>query len=288
LGPVKRLLVLALISLPLAAQATGSSLAERMDRISSQFIGKPYLEEGPLGEGDGGRFDRDPRLRLDGFDCTTYVETVISIAKSRQKKDILGWMDRIRYRDGKVGFETRNHFPDVDWIANNTRARIVKDITHRLDQDAVAVAEALIEKDEWYKLLPMTRLSGIPDGEKDARLTELRAIGATQGKIVSRVPYLRKQAIVERPEILQRIPHGSIINIVRPNFDATKGAGTHMNITHQGFAFHKNGVVYFRHASPTKDPATGKGKVTEIPLLEYVQGTIPSKTIDGINVLSVR
>ncbi|MES2963180.1 MAG: N-acetylmuramoyl-L-alanine amidase-like domain-containing protein [Bdellovibrionota bacterium] len=284
---MKRLLVLVLIAFPFVAQATPRALAERMDRVSSQFIGKPYLID-PLGEGPGARFDQDPRLRLDGFDCTTFVETVVSIAKARRSNDVERWMDRIRYANGKVGFETRNHFPDVDWIANNTRARIVTDITRTIDRDALATAEALIEKDSWYALLKIERLSGIAETEKPARLIELRSLGAKHGKTISRVPYLRKHAIVAHPEILERIPHGAIVNVVRPNFDVTKGAGTHMNITHQGFAFHKNGVVYFRHASPTPDPVTGQGKVTEIPLLDYVHGTLPSKTIDGINVLSVR
>ena len=258
-----------------------------MDRISLGFLDRPYLAD-PLGEGTGARYDGDPRLRLDGFDCTTFVETVIAISKSRNSAETSRRMDRIRYRKGRVGFETRNHFPDVDWIRNNTQAKILKDITSTVDADATMIAEALIEKDEWYKLLSIERLSGIPETEKEARLTELRGLSVHHGKQLSRVPYLDKRAIVARPEILARIPSGSVINIVRPNFDATKGAGTHMNITHQGFAFHKSGVVYFRHASPTKDPVTGKGKVKEELLLDYVTATLSSPSIGGINILSVR
>lgn len=273
-----------------AAPATEKRLADRMERVSAQFVGRPYLID-PLGEGPRGRYDRDPRLRLDGFDCTTYVETVIAIAKARRSSDVPAQMDKIRYENGVVGFETRNHFPDADWIANNSKAKIVKDVTAQVAKDfpeALALAEALIEKDEWYKLLPVERLSGIPEAEKPTRLEALRSLGAKHGKEIARVPYLRKHAIDADPEILLRIPHGSVINVVRPNFDVKKAAGTHMNITHQGFAFHSGGVVYFRHASPKKNPETGKGEVVTVPLLEYVRGTLESPSIDGINVLSVR
>lgn len=285
--PVKRLLLLALIASPLAARAVESSIGTRLDFVSSQYMGKPYVVD-PLGEGEKGRFDRDPRLRLDGFDCTTFVETMLAIAKSRRSSDVPRWMDRIRYENGVVGFETRNHFPDADWIANNSKAGYVKDVTARVAKShpgALAMAEALIEKDGWYKLLSIDRLSGIPESEKATRLEELHGLSARQGKEIARVPYLVKTEIVAHPEILQRIPHGAIINIVRPNFDVTKGAGTHMNITHQGLAFHRGGVVYFRHASPPKKNPDRDGKVLEVPLLDYVQGTLSSPSIGGINVL---
>lgn len=290
--PVKRLLVLAILTSPLFthAAATEPALAKRMDQVSAQFIGRPYIVD-PLGEGDRGHFDRDPRFRLDGFDCTTFVETVLSISKARRSSEVPKWMDKIRYEKGVVGFETRNHFPDADWIANNVRARLVKDVTAQVAKtqpSSLAWAVALIEKDEWYKLLPIERLSGIPENEKAERLEELHSLSVNHGKSVARVPYLVKTEIVAHPELLLRIPHGSIINVVRPNFDVTKVAGTHMNITHQGFAFQRDGVVYFRHASPKKDPATGQGRVYETPLLEYVQGTLATASIGGINILSVR
>lgn len=288
LPPVKLLLVLSLILTPTLglAAARGNSLADRMDRVSKRWLEKPYLVD-PLGEGPSGRFDRDPRLRLDGFDCTTFVETVIATAKSRSSSQVPGFMDRIRYSSARVGFETRNHFPDVDWIKNNTRAGFIRDVTNTVDAGALKTAEALIEKDNWYMLLPIERLSGIKDDKKLERLAELRSLSVRHGKEVSRVPYLDKNAIVAHPEILQKIPHGAVINVVRPNFDVTKAAGTHMNITHQGFAFHRDGKVIFRHASPTKDPVTGKGKVREQLLLDYVKDTVASPTIGGINVLVV-
>jgi hypothetical protein len=254
-----------------------------MAKVSESFLGKPYVAD-PLGEGAKARFDRDPRLRLDGFDCTTFIETVLAISKSRRSQDVGSMMDRIRYKRGNVSFETRNHFTGVDWIANNSRAGYVRDITIEVAGSNARLAEALIEKDEWYRHLSADRLSGVEESMKGKRLEELRALSRNHGKSLESMPYIPKETIDKNPELLEKIPQGSIINIVRPNWDLTKQIGTHMNVSHQGLAIHKGGVVYFRHASSSKNVL----KVVEVPLVDYVRGTLASPTIGGINVLQVR
>jgi hypothetical protein len=252
-----------------------------MDRYSQRLIGQPYLG-GALGEGSEGAFDRDPRFREDAFDCTTFVETVISFSKARTRPQILRYMDRIRYKNGIVKYETRNHMPGLDWIRNNKLNGTFVDITQSIDPDSTYLAEAVIQKDEWFKKRSEADLSGIPEEEKEQKLKNLRALSRKFRKRLEKVPFLYKYKLVEHPEILQRIPHGAVISIVRPKWAAPlEKGGTHLNISHQGLAFHKNGVVYFRHAKVND-------KVTEVPLLDYIKGTIESPSIQGINVLKVR
>ncbi len=281
---MKTLWVTALLLIPTIAtaevRATDARLADRMDRYSQRLIGQPYVS-GALGEGNTGAFDRDPRFREDGFDCTTFVETVVSVAKAKTKAAIMTNMDKIRYKDGVVSFETRNHMPGLDWIQNNKRNGTFVDITQSIDRDSTYLAEAMIQKDEWFRKLGESTLVGIPDEEKTDKLDQLHALSKKFGKKIERVPFLYKYKIVENPSILQRIPHGSIINIVRPKWNLVEAAGTYLNISHQGLAFHKDGVVYFRHAKV-------KDKVTEEPLLDYIKRTLESPTIQGINVLIVR
>lgn len=265
-----------------------------MDRYSSKLLGQPYIVD-PLGEGEDATFDRDPRFREDGFDCTTFVETVVAVAKAKTKAAILQYMDTIRYKYGQYGevsFETRNHFTGLDWIKHNSRIGLMKDITQQIAPESTYLAEAEINKEEWYKKLKPERLSGIPEDQKEATLAKLHKLSSKFMKTkVEKVPFLYKYDLVAHPEIIQRIPHGSIINIVRPNWDLTQAGGTHMNISHQGLAFHKDGVVYFRNAKVVyKDGQIdqSQSKVSEEPLLDYVKKMIPSKTIQGINVLIVR
>lgn len=277
---VRIYLVLLLLSYGQLSIAAESRLATRIDRISQQWLGKPYLSD-PLGEGDNARYDRDPRFRLDAFDCTTFVESTIAVAKSRSQSDILPQMDRVRYSRGRVDFVTRNHIPGLDWIQNNIENGTLRDITVSIGKNKTKIAEAVIERDEWYQMLKPNRLSGIPETERESRLAELHRMGQTRNKEIERVPYLSKEDVVGNPSIVTSIPHGSVINIVRPNWDLRKLIGTRINISHQGLAIHRNGIVYFRHASQDLKV------VTEEPLASYMRRTLASETIQGINILAV-
>src|ERR1035437_2644460 len=53
--------------------------AEILNQVSAALLGKPY-QLGPLGEGKFGAEDPDPLYRLDAFDCTTFIETVMANA----------------------------------------------------------------------------------------------------------------------------------------------------------------------------------------------------------------
>src|SRR5690348_15240297 len=48
-----------------------NSMQERIDWISSQFLGVHYLL-GSLGEGPEASYDQFPQYRIDAFDCDTY------------------------------------------------------------------------------------------------------------------------------------------------------------------------------------------------------------------------
>src|SRR5690606_32543867 len=63
-----------------SAKKYGMSLPERVDKLSSIFLGSDYVGD-PLGEGESGVYDRDPLYRFDAFDCTTYVETVLALSR---------------------------------------------------------------------------------------------------------------------------------------------------------------------------------------------------------------
>ena len=105
-----------------------ASLAQRVEAISALFLGVPY-KLGPLGEGPDGEFDRDPLIRFDAFDCTTFIETVMALALDRDLGAAARTLQKIRYKDGQIGYATRNHFIELDWVPNNVRAGYLHDIT---------------------------------------------------------------------------------------------------------------------------------------------------------------
>ncbi|MBO7645085.1 MAG: DUF1460 domain-containing protein [Alphaproteobacteria bacterium] len=112
-------------------------------RTDSQYIGEQYLGatylNNPLGEEVFP--DKDPLIRFDAFDCTTFVETVLA----NGDKDLL---TKIRYKNGKVDFLMRNHFIESDWIENNSD--FVKNVSNKYSKKT-KVRTVVINKQRWFK-----------------------------------------------------------------------------------------------------------------------------------------
>lgn len=268
-----------------------NSMTERLDWFSSRFLDKVYIL-GSLGEGPNAYFDQFPRYRVDGFDCDTYVNTVMALALSDSLRSFQQCINQVRYKNGSIAYIKRNHFTSIDWNKNNEQSGILKDITldiHDKNNKPVAqYATALIDKPSWYthKSLSTIRLNHSDESSQARRLTQLKNKGQRLEKVISKVAYLPFSALFpkkDKPDLylFSQIPNGSIIEIIRPNWDLSEQIGTHLNISHLGFAFWQDKTLYFRQAS------SQYGKVVNVPLIDYLAEATESPTIKGINVLVV-
>ncbi len=111
-----------------ALSQSGPRFEVRLERVIRDSVGTPYFD-GPLGEGPTGIFDRDPLVDFTRVDCVTSVEQWIAAASARDYTELFDHLQRIRYKDGVIDFEPRNHFMITDWIASNT---FCKPITEEL------------------------------------------------------------------------------------------------------------------------------------------------------------
>ena len=269
-------LTLFLLSLSFAHAETiseidfGSSapLSGRIEAISSRFLGHPYVL-GPLGEGPGA-YDKDPLYRFDVFDCTTFVETVMALSLAKDFKDFERLMNLIRYKDGVVSFVARNHFTDADWIPNNASAGFLRDITQTVaGKNGAKVATAVIDKAAWYRKM---KFDDVGQNIKPETVS---------------IPYVALDSIFPESggvdqDLLDRIPSGAVVNVVRPNWDLAKAIGTRMNVSHQIFMIRKNGRLLVRQAT-----SAGQKKVVDMDVIEFLRPLLQSPTIKGINVLEV-
>ncbi|MFN7825912.1 MAG: N-acetylmuramoyl-L-alanine amidase-like domain-containing protein [Pseudobdellovibrionaceae bacterium] len=240
------------------AQLSSQDIAERVDLFSSDFLGEPYLKD-PLGEGSGK--DSDPLYRFDGFDCTTFVETVMALAISLDDREFENNMNRIRYKQARILFSHRNHFTDADWIPNNVKNGLLKDITHQLMNGRAYTAATTIQRSRWFAVNHGLNIN-LPTEKAE-------------------VPFIPKEWLLANKERIKLLPHGSIVNIVRPNWQLEEKIGTNLNVSHQGFIIHKEDGVYFRHASQTAL------KVVDELFLDYLNKMNSNPTIGGINVLEI-
>lgn len=268
-----------------------ADISTRIDTISAQFLGKPYLLSA-LGEGAQACYDTAPLYRTDAFDCETYVDTVLALALTNTPAAFKQCIRQIRYKNGHVSFIHRNHFISLDWNINNQKQGFLKDITttfHDKKGHPVAkIARALIDKPGWYQQLPIStiRANHLPAAEQARRLATLKQKGSHLPRTIATIPYiplttLFNNAGIANEDLFNQIPNGAIIEIVRPNWDLTQQIGTHLNVSHLGFAIWKKGVLMFRQASSKQH------QVVDSSLIDYLRDTRSSPTIKGINVQQV-
>lgn len=260
-----------------------TDLVTRLDLFSKNFIGLPYGEGGPLGEGENGRYDQDPLYRFDTFDCTTYVETIVSLAQTTDVDSFERRMDEIRYENAEVDYLKRNHFTDLQWIPYNITNGLLKEINHLvLPKKERKVAEALINLPGWLNKIKIEeiRVPMASTSDRQNLLEELHAMSAQYSPIVAKVDYLPIDTLVARPKLLKLIPNGSIVNFVRPNWDLRDLIGTHQNISHQGFVFQTKDGTFLRHASTA-------GSVVNVLFLDYLKKYVGHATMKGIHLMKV-
>lgn len=265
-----RVFSLILSSLLVASLATASDFTDRVESYSESFLGYPYIEDGPLGEGPSGQYDKDPLFRSDGFDCTTYIESILALSLSGPYLDeLISLMNWIRYSNGQPNFFTRNHFTSADWNPHLQRIGLAKDVTATIDSRAARTREILIQKSAWFQ--------------------KVHEVYYTTPNLTASIDYLDKNVLLENPDILEKIPTPSIVNYVRENWmigekHISEFTGTDIGVSHQGFLVRKNGKLLFRHASSSKSVMA----VTEEPLIDYLTRLKDTSSHVGINILQIQ
>ncbi|MDD5304659.1 MAG: DUF1460 domain-containing protein, partial [Elusimicrobia bacterium] len=165
--------------------------------MSSRFLDRPYMVS-PLGEGSSGVYDKDPLYRFDGFDCTTFVETVMALSLAKDSGDFERLINLIRYERGAVSFTARNHFTDADWIPNNIRAGFLRDITSIVaGKEGNQIASAVIDKAGWYRKMGVSSLSvpGASQQDLAALLANLNSEGQNIPPKTVSIPYVSLDSI---------------------------------------------------------------------------------------------
>jgi len=101
----------------LAIAKLATRVDSRMDLISARLLDYPYRIK-LIGSKDS------PEVftaAMDGFDCVTFMETVLALALTHNTNDFSNVLQRLRYARGQVRWNSRNHYM-VLWIRENTRS----------------------------------------------------------------------------------------------------------------------------------------------------------------------
>src|ERR1700719_2543486 len=83
------------------------SAAERVEAFAGRFLGYPYQPNPLIGSADTAGA---VTASFDGFDCVTYIETVLALARASSVDDFIEWLRKIRYEHGSIQWARRNHY----------------------------------------------------------------------------------------------------------------------------------------------------------------------------------
>lgn len=211
----------------------------------ADFPGQSYLgaryDNSPLGECMAP--DDDPLIRFDAFDCTTFVETVLADGCEC-------CLTEIRYKNGEIGFLSRNHFIESDWLNNNSD--FVQNVSSQYAP--TAVRRVIIDKANWFRVVHGLDVDVAPV------LVDLEY-----------VPYEYVPGI--------KIDKPVIVLFVTDNPKFRDKIGTDLAVVHMGLWL-PNGVL--RHAS------SKRGMVVDVDMADYVAQRMKNKQNLGIAVVEIK
>lgn len=133
----------------IAEAAKIKNIGERIAFLSRQFLGAPYKESTLIGNATT---PETLVINIEAFDCFTFLDCIEAMRLSRLFVDFHENLIRIRYKDGNVRYERRNHF-FTDWSLNN--ADFVQDKTKEIGGKKLkTIKKILNRKDDRAYFLP--------------------------------------------------------------------------------------------------------------------------------------
>ncbi|MEE9363994.1 MAG: N-acetylmuramoyl-L-alanine amidase-like domain-containing protein [Cellulophaga sp.] len=222
------------------------NFGERIVTIGKTFLKTPYvaktLEIGTT---------ESLVVNLQGLDCTTFVENVLVFSLMSKVhltsfEDYIKSLENIRYIDGKLeGYASRLHYFS-EWITNNEKKGLVKNITANIG--GMAITKEINFMSTHRNLYPFLK-------DED----NYKKIQASENYLNNEAMCILPQNQIESNESL--IQSGDIIALTT----SIKG----LDITHTGIATReKDERIHLLHAS-------SKGKAVEVsklPLADYLKG----------------
>lgn len=205
------------------------SIKKIIETVGLSFLGTEYV----AGTLDEDVYSEKLVIKISGLDCVTFVENTLAMARVIQTglttlENFREELQTIRYRDGKIeGYTSRLHYFS-DWIYDNEKKGLVRDITKKIGGVPYnKKINFMSSHRSSYKQL------NIDDGES------LSVIKGIENEINNRdLHYIPKYEVDTYYDDLQT---GDII--------ATTTEIKGLDVTHTGFIYKKKGKTYFLHAS---------------------------------------
>ena len=198
-------------------------------------------------------------VNVSSFDCATFVETVLALAKCAaagklSHSEFRKNLKLIRYRHGKIdGYSSRLHY-FTDWLRDNEKKKILKDISRQFD------AETQRKK---INYMTINRTS-YPALKNEFEFRKMRLV---EKNISRKVFHIISKDKVSRQKT--KINNGDVIAFT------TKDEG--LDVAHAGFAIWQGKNLHLLHASSKE----GGVIISKRTLVAYLKS---NKKFTGITI----
>ncbi|MRT94055.1 N-acetylmuramoyl-L-alanine amidase-like domain-containing protein [Ancylomarina sp. 16SWW S1-10-2] len=228
-------------------------------------IGKLFLQTPYVGGTLENNVNEELVINLHQLDCTTYLENVLALSQTLKQSQVSTSnfsknIELIRYRNGQLNdYTSRLHY-FTDWIINNEKKRLVKNITQEIGGEP------------YFKTINFmsSHVSSYPALVKDSSLIE--KIKETEKRLNSQQHFYIPENKIQQVE--DKIHNGDFIAIT------TRIKG--LDVSHTGIAIHINERLHLMHASSNAK----KVVISELPLAEKIQKNSLQTGIIVVRVIS--
>jgi cell wall-associated NlpC family hydrolase len=136
-----------------------NGVAARVESISGRFLGYPYLAHSLVGSVDTPEVFNDSLM---GFDCVTYIESVMALVYAGKTGNYSSILTKLRYSNGRVDWRRRNHYM-TQWLKNNARHGLIRRVGLRFattrKQRLLNVVPGLPASRQSFSCIPKSRFS---------------------------------------------------------------------------------------------------------------------------------
>ncbi|MEC8882944.1 MAG: N-acetylmuramoyl-L-alanine amidase-like domain-containing protein [Pseudomonadota bacterium] len=240
---------------------TTPTLNEKLTACTSVFLNRPYQYD-PLGDGEFGDIDRRPLINTKQFDCFSFCNIVLAMINGETPEDALENLKIIRYGSSPTRYFNRFHFVESQWNTANRKEGFIKNVTASVfDASQLHSFNLRINLPKWAtfqnkyltkKFSARSPHQPLPIPPYFSRPVDVNIDYVSLDTLLAGSPY-----------IIEKIPEGTICQLVCKDWDLATKIGTQIAICHLGIITKSNQTLYFNQAEIN-------AHVMRVPLDQYL------------------
>jgi hypothetical protein len=157
--------------------------------LSEKFLNISYVSN-TLSNNDINTSKENLIINFDALDCFTFIDTIEALKGSTTKDQFKNNLVEIRYKNGNISYQMRNHFFS-DWIVSNSMSDITctlgpcKKVTKYLNQNEKYLKEiATVKRQISYIKTTKIDLSLLKNGDYIGIYTDKKALDVTHTGLI--------------------------------------------------------------------------------------------------------